>query len=124
MAPKIMRCDPCELEVKAHFSPLESLQLDSEDLHFVRLFIHCEGRIRDLEKALGVSYPTVKAKISAVKKKLSPGESPQLQESEKKKKGEPQPSESNDAMAVLTKLKEGEIDYQAALKQLKSIQSN
>jgi len=45
--------------------------LTPDELHFLRVFIYCEGRIRDMEAALGVSYPTVKGHLATIKQKLN-----------------------------------------------------
>ena len=45
--------------------------LTPDELHFLRVFIYCEGRIRDMEAALGVSYPTVKGHLASIKEKLN-----------------------------------------------------
>ena len=47
--------------------------LTPDELHFLRVFIYCEGRIRDMEAALGVSYPTVKGHLATIKQKLNLG---------------------------------------------------
>ena len=49
-------------------------KLSPEHLQFIQLFIHCEGSIREMEKALGVSYPTVKARLAEVKAALEPSD--------------------------------------------------
>lgn len=38
--------------------------LNDDQLHFLSVFVHCEGKIKDVEKALGVSYPTVKSQLA------------------------------------------------------------
>ncbi len=48
----------------------EFATLSQEDLHFLRIFIHTEGHIREMESALGVSYPTVKARLAELKARL------------------------------------------------------
>ena len=45
--------------------------LTPDELHFLRVFIYCEGGIRDMEAALGVSYPTVKGHLASIKEKLN-----------------------------------------------------
>ena len=40
-------------------------------LHFLHVIIVCEGKIADVEKALGISYPTVKNKIQKLKETVS-----------------------------------------------------
>jgi hypothetical protein len=70
MVPVVVRCEACALEVKGSFRLNEFATLSPEDLHFLRIFVHCEGRIREMESALGVSYPTIKARLAKLKQAL------------------------------------------------------
>ncbi len=73
MRPAVMVCTPCNLKVEAEFATNEFASLSEDDLHFLRIFVHTEGHIRDMESALGVSYPTVKARLSDLKQRLQTG---------------------------------------------------
>jgi hypothetical protein len=57
--------------VEGEFVMNEFDSLSPDELHFLRVFVQCEGRIRDMEAALGVSYPTVKGLLASIKEKLS-----------------------------------------------------
>jgi hypothetical protein len=61
---------PPDARVDGEFALNEFARLSADDLQFLRLFVHLEGRIRDMESALGVSYPTIKARIAALKRTL------------------------------------------------------
>jgi hypothetical protein len=65
-------CDPCGVRIEGHFeSPAnEFARLSAEELHLLRIFVHTEGSIREMESALGISYPTVKARLGALREKL------------------------------------------------------
>ncbi len=39
--------------------------LDDEQLEFVEVFLRCRGVIKNVEDTLGVSYPTVRARLNA-----------------------------------------------------------
>lgn len=65
-----LKCPVCDLRVKKDFSPCEFCQLPEEDYDFLKIFLRCQGRITDIEKMLGVSYPTIKAKIERLLQKL------------------------------------------------------
>lgn len=69
--PRVLVCDACGLKVEGEFVVNEFGSLTPDELHFVRVFIQREGRIRDMEAALGVSYPTVKAHLASIKQKLN-----------------------------------------------------
>ena len=44
--------------------------LSDEELYFTETFIRCRGNIKEVEKELGISYPTVRSKLDTVIKKL------------------------------------------------------
>jgi hypothetical protein len=69
--PRVLVCDSCGLKVEGEFVLNEFGSLTPNELHFLRVFIYCEGRIRDMEAALGVSYPTVKGHLASIKEKLN-----------------------------------------------------
>lgn len=70
LRPAVLVCDRCQLKVEANFAPNEFASLNGDDLHLLRIFVHCEGRIREMESALGVSYPTIKSRLAELKRKL------------------------------------------------------
>jgi hypothetical protein len=41
-------------------------RLSSEQLAFVEAFVRCEGKLNRLEKELGLSYPTLRARLIEV----------------------------------------------------------
>src|SRR5437773_11671689 len=41
-------------------------RLDSTQLEFVEVFLRCRGIIKNVEDMLGISYPTVKARLTNV----------------------------------------------------------
>ena len=69
MHPKVLEC-ACGVRVEAPISVNEFALLSPEQLHLLRIFLKCEGRIRDMEAALGISYPTVKIRIKELKEAL------------------------------------------------------
>ena len=71
LQPKVLGCTQCDIRVEGPFQLNEFATLPSEDLHFLRIFIRCEGRIRDMEPALGLSYPTIRSRLTDLKNKLS-----------------------------------------------------
>ncbi len=65
-------CKDCELTLQGQFASNSLMGLSEEMLHFLHVFIVCEGKIADMEKALGISYPTVKNKIQKLKEAVAP----------------------------------------------------
>ncbi len=119
--PRTLVCDSCGLKVEGDFVMNEFGSLTPDELHFLRVFIYCEGRIRDMEAALGVSYPTVKGHLASIKEKLNLS-GPRFQ-GQTHEHGTPQagkvPLEEAPADEVLERLESGEISYKDAVRLLK-----
>lgn len=65
-----LSCPKCSTSIEGDFQPCEFCRLPEEDLDFVKVFIKCRGNIKDVEKELGISYPTVRGKLDVVIKAL------------------------------------------------------
>lgn len=103
-----LKCGDCGTEVHGSILESEFNQLNSEELHFLRVFVHSEGKIKDMEKALGISYPSVKAQLQQLKKKLSL----QVQETE----------ERNSVQGILKALDSGDLSYEEAMQAIRNLQ--
>lgn len=73
-----MSCSHCGAELTGHFAPCRFCRLEEKHLHFVETFLRCRGSIKEVEKALGVSYPTVKNMLDAALGALGLDEKPEL----------------------------------------------
>ena len=100
-----LRCDSCDTVIENHFALSKFDYLSGEELYFTETFIRCRGNIKEVEKELGISYPTVRAKLDAVIKKL--GYEAGAEEQQCKQE------------AVLKALENGEITAEEAIAQLK-----
>jgi hypothetical protein len=69
------------------------------------VFLQSRGNLREVERHLGVSYPTARARFDALLQRL--GIQPVA---------EPRP---NPSLAVLDRLARGEIDVEAAMRELR-----
>jgi hypothetical protein len=65
-------CPRCRIRIQGDFEPPHSrlLSLNRKELEFVELFVRLRGNIKEVEKALGVSYPTVRSMLDGVIKNL------------------------------------------------------
>ncbi len=53
-------CKKCRIKVNGNFEKSDFLNLDAIQLKFAEIFLKNRGNIKDVEKELGVSYPSVK----------------------------------------------------------------
>ena len=126
--PRVLVCDSCGIKVEGEFVLNEFDSLTPDELHFLRVFVQCEGRIRDMEAALGVSYPTVKGLLASIKEKLSlrsprfAATSPNKEGGKKADAGKGPDAESGAASAdeVLDQLESGQISYKDAVRLLRA----
>ncbi|MBR0600378.1 DUF2089 domain-containing protein [Sinanaerobacter chloroacetimidivorans] len=61
-----LKCDQCSTVIENNFKFSKFEYLEEEQLNFIEVFLKCRGNIKDVEKELGISYPTVRAKLDDV----------------------------------------------------------
>jgi hypothetical protein len=59
-------CRNCGTALEGRFTLGRLFQLTPEQLHFVEVFLRCEGRINRVQEELGLSYPTVRSRLVEV----------------------------------------------------------
>ena len=103
-----LRCSHCGTELSGEFAPCRFCRLEEKHLQFVETFLRCRGSIKEVERALGVSYPTVKNMLDAALTALGLDETPELRAlREKEERAE-----------ILQRLSDGEIDVDTAIEAL------
>jgi hypothetical protein len=61
-----LKCSHCSTMIENNFNLSKFEYLDNEQLGFIEIFLKCRGSIKDVEKEMGISYPTVRAKLDDV----------------------------------------------------------
>jgi len=84
-------------------------QLSPDQLHFVEVFLRCEGKINRVEEELGLSYPTIRSRLTEVIRTLG-YEVGEKQETADKRRPE-----------ILERLARKEITSQEAFRMLQEI---
>ncbi len=105
-----LRCCGCDTALDGSFELARFLRLAPEQLYFVETFIRNRGKIKDVEEELGISYPTVVARLDEVLAALG-------YEAER---NEEEVQEAR--RQILDELSEGRIDAGEAAKRLREAQ--
>lgn len=108
-----LRCGRCDTRIEGEFEASNLARLSREHLEFVEIFLRSRGNIKEVERALGVSYPTVRSRLDAVLEALGyrvePPEAP-----------EPRRTDQARRKQILDDLNAGLITAEEAVKRLKS----
>jgi hypothetical protein len=98
-----LTCPDCNTELSGAFAQCEFCVLTDEDRDVLRVFLASRGNMKDLERHLGVSYPTARARFDALLGKL----------------GIERPTTSAPSrVELMEQVARGEIDVDEALKRL------
>ena len=65
-----LKCSSCNTVIENEFQLSKFDYLNKEQLNFIEVFIKCRGSIKEVEKELGISYPTVRSKLDEVIRSL------------------------------------------------------
>jgi hypothetical protein len=103
-----LECTHCHTKVENEFELSKLAALGQEQLHFIEIFLKSRGNIKEVEKELGISYPTVRGKLDDIITSLG---YPTTKKSEIDKK------------KVVTMLEKGEISAEEAINLLKEEES-
>lgn len=70
-----MECKDCGSVISGNFKSCDFCNLDEDEYSFIVVFIKSHGNIKEVEKKLGISYPTVKSKLGKIIRRLENQES-------------------------------------------------
>jgi len=59
-----------DIAIEGAFAPPQLARLSAEDQVFVAAFLRSHGSIKEMEQMFGVSYPTVKARLTRISESL------------------------------------------------------
>ena len=58
-----LSCLKCNTSIEGSFNLSKFCKLTTEQKYFLEVFVKNRGNIKEIEKELGISYPTVKNKL-------------------------------------------------------------
>lgn len=72
-------CLACGTEIGGSFRTCEFCALDEDELATLRVFLASRGNLREVERHLGVSYPTARLRFNQILGKLGLGDEPTVE---------------------------------------------
>jgi len=81
-----LECEGCGTSLQGSFSLGRFHSLAPEQLEFLEVFIRARGNFKDVERELGISYPTVRSRLDAMIRALGfPSQAEPDREAERRK---------------------------------------
>jgi hypothetical protein len=101
-----LHCDHCATTLEGDFSVGRFGRLSREQLALLESFLRSRGNLRDMERELGISYPTVRNRVEALVRALglADEDAPIIHESD-----QPEPLTSAQEAAAAVVLTKGEV---------------
>ncbi|HYG60448.1 MAG TPA: DUF2089 domain-containing protein [Symbiobacteriaceae bacterium] len=109
-----LRCNHCETAIEGTFEVSKFNRLSKEHLEFVEIFLKSRGNIKEVERELGISYPTVRGRLDAVLEALGYRVDPVVAEEVTRGK-------QTKRKEILDALNRGELSSEEAIKRLKDL---
>jgi hypothetical protein len=115
-----LHCHSCDIALEGDFSIPALLRLNRAQLDFVEVFLKNRGIIREVERELGVSYPTVRARLDEVLNAIGFNLAPTPQDGRNPREASEDPAMRN-RRAILEQLSAGKISAEDAMRALGGI---
>jgi hypothetical protein len=61
-----LHCRNCDTTIEGRFDVGRLGRLTAEQVAFVETFVRCEGKLNRMEREVGLSYPTLRARLTEV----------------------------------------------------------
>jgi len=94
-----LHCRSCGTTLEGEFSVGRFGRLTKEQLALLESFLRSRGNLRDMERELGISYPTVRSRVEALVRALGFGP----RDGDEAAVDEPAPSEASPGEATATR---------------------
>jgi len=69
-----LHCRSCGTALEGEFGPGRFGRLDREQLSLLESFLRSRGNLKEMERELGISYPTVRARVDSLVRALGFGD--------------------------------------------------
>ena len=104
-----LRCSGCQATLKGEFPPGPLARLHREQQQFMLVFVRNRGNLREVERELNLSYPTIRARLDQLVSALRPEQAPDADAKIGRQRQE-----------ILAALDRGEITAEEAVARLKA----
>ena len=118
-----LRCGSCGTTLEGDFSVGRFGRLSRDQLALLESFLRSRGNLRDMERELGISYPTVRSRVEALVRALGFGARGDDDDSDEQGTTQ-EPTASDSRQAILERLARREISAEEAASAIRGLGRN
>lgn len=100
-----------DIAIEGSFELPQLARLSMEDQVFITAFVRCHGSIKEMERIFGVSYPTIKSRLTRIADGLEFVETEFVVE----------PNSTPSKAEILSRLRQGEITAEDAIREMEAL---
>ena len=115
-----LHCRRCGSALEGEFGVGRFGRLDREQMGLLESFLRSRGNLKEMERELGISYPTVRARVDALLRALGLGDAVEPDQ-ETDIDGEPMPDAGARRREILERLARRELSAEDAAAALRSL---
>ena len=116
------KCAKCQLQMRGEFLPGRFSTLSEDQLTFIRVFLKARGNLTEMERILGISYPTIRNKLEEINSAFETFAGPSQPSNQNSAAASELKSEEESRKDILQKVADGHISAAEALQKLQDVQ--
>lgn len=118
-----LHCRSCGTALEGEFGVGRFGRLDREQMSLLESFLRARGNLKEMERELGISYPTVRGRVDALVRALglADGAAPSGDLDSEDSNEEPTTDPAAERRGILERLARGEIDAEEAAAALRAL---
>ena len=115
-----VRCPECRIQIRGEFQPGQFATLSDDELTFIRVFLSTRGNLSEVERTLGISYPTIRNKLDEINDILNRAGEAAVPRQEKSSEAEaPALADAGETrIDILQRVADGQLPPEEAMRRL------
>ncbi len=118
-----LHCSSCGTTIEGEFGVGRFGRLSREQMTLLESFLRSRGNLKEMERALGISYPTVRARVEALVQALGLADGEPVEIVVDDEAGESNGELAATRREILERLAKGDIDSAGAAEALRAVES-
>jgi hypothetical protein len=117
------KCPACQLQMRGEFQSGQLSTLSDDELTFIKVFLTARGNLTEVERVLGISYPTIRNKLDEINNALNrTNDATELRQKKLSNTLETNPTSTEDTRKdILQQVADGRLSPTEAVQKLREV---